>query len=55
MGVVGRTETCIKGTAETDAVNMAETGVEDTVGMGVVGAARVATADTPTSAARPSP
>ena len=55
MGVVGRTETCIEGTAETDTVNMAETGAEDTAGMGAVGMVGVATADTPTSAARPSP
>ena len=55
MGVVGRTETCTEGTAETDAVNMAETGVEDMVGMGAVDAAEVAIANTLTSAARPSP
>ena len=55
MGAVGRTKTGTEGTAETDAVNTVETGAEDTVGMGVVGVARVATADTPTFAARPSP
>ena len=55
MRVVGRIETGTEGTAETDAMNTVEAGVEDTARMGAVGAAGVAVADTPTSAARPSP
>ena len=51
MGAVGRTEIGTEGMAETDAVNTAE----DTVGMGAVGMAGVAAADTLTSAASPSP
>ena len=41
--------------AETDAVNRAEAGVEDTAGMGAVGAVGVVAADAPMSAANPSP
>ena len=41
--------------AETDVVNMAEAGAEDTAGMGVVGAAGVVAADAPTFAVSPSP
>ena len=55
MGVVGRTETSIEGTAKTNAVNTAETDAEDTAGMGVVGAAGVAATDTPTFAVSPGP
>ena len=55
MGAVGRTNIGTEGTTETNAVNMAETGIEDTVGMGAVGVAEVVSADTPTSAAIPSP
>ena len=55
MGTVGRTKTGTEGTAETDAVNMAEAGVEDTARIGVVGAAGVAAADALTSVASPSP
>ena len=55
MGVVGRTETSIEGTAKTNAVNTAETDAEVTAGMGVVGAAGVAAPDTPTFAVSPGP
>ena len=55
MGAVGRTETGTDGTMETDAVNTAEAGAEDTIRMGVVGAAGVVAVDTPMSAASPSP
>ena len=41
--------------AETDVVNMAEAGAEDTARMGAMGAAGIAAADAPTSAASPSP
>ena len=41
--------------AETDVVNIAEAGAEDTAGMGVVGAAGVVAADAPTFAVSPSP
>ena len=54
MGVVGRTDTGTEGTVETNAVNTAEMGTKDMAGMGAVGAAEVAVADTPTHAAIPS-
>ena len=41
--------------AETDVVNMAEAGAEDTAGMGAAGAAGVVAADAPTFAVSPSP
>ena len=53
MGVVGRTDTGMEGTVETNAVNTAEMGTKDMAGMGAVGTAEVAAADTPMHAAIP--
>ena len=55
MGAVGRMEAGTEETAKTDVVNTVEANAEDTTGIGVMGAAGVAAADTPTSAANPSP